>query len=134
MDASERPSAKTAIRTEVARWVVIFAGVVSLALMFRAGSRNRSVLLIALFTGWVSSPFLALLWADVTARRRAIAARGALDALLLGMSVATLAIYAGWVPLPAGVKNAAPYLVVPGLSWLLIAVVVPLVLRRAPRT
>ena len=33
----------------------------SLVLMAHAGRHNQSVLLILLFTGWVSSPFLALL-------------------------------------------------------------------------
>ena len=52
-----QPSLRNAAR------VALMAGAAgSLALMFYAGRRQPSAILIALFTGWVASPFMGLLW------------------------------------------------------------------------
>jgi protein-S-isoprenylcysteine O-methyltransferase Ste14 len=44
----------------VALLLVMAGATVSIALMIRAGHRNPSRLLLALFTGWVLSPFVLL--------------------------------------------------------------------------
>ena len=87
--------------------------------MMRAGARQRSILLILLFTGWVLSPFLALALANVRARRWQPSTRTALYGATLGVSFISLSIYSLHAML-GGMKAGFIYLVVPAACWLLI--------------
>jgi hypothetical protein len=106
-------------RTSV--FLVAAAGV-SLALMFRAGHRNPSVVLLAMFTAWVVSPFVALLVA--TARVAAPASRR--DAIVTAaawiVALGSPFLYAWDAVWPLAPKPAFLYLVVPSVSWGLIVV------------
>ena len=100
--------------------VVVFVGAVgSLALMFRTGRNNRSVVLIALFFIWVISPFIGVLMANVFAKRWSVLFRVTLYILMIILSLGSLVAYSG-VLSPTGVKPAAVFLIVPLISWLLI--------------
>jgi hypothetical protein len=104
--------------------VALLAGAAgSIALMLRAGARQRSVLLILLFTGWVLSPFLALALANVRAARWPARVRTALYAAMIGVSALCLAIY-GMHAVRGVMKAGFVYLVVPAAAWLLIVVAV----------
>ena len=93
----------------------------SLSLMLRAGARQRSIVLILLFTGWVLSPFVALALADHRAARWPARVRTAVYAAMVGVSGLCLAIYT--MHAIRGVMKAGfVYLVVPAAAWLLIAV------------
>src|SRR5207237_1755416 len=89
--------------------------------MLRAGSRQRSVALLLLFTGWVLSPFLALALANLRAPRWPARVRTALYAAMIGVSALCLAIY-GMHAVRGVMKAGFVYLVVPAMAWLLIAV------------
>ena len=91
------------------------------------GHRNDSRLLLMLFTVWVFSPFLALGWACVAAKRWAASGRAALHGVILVLALGSLVIYGESALGPPRAKPAFIFLVVPLVSWLLIAVVVPLV-------
>ena len=92
----------------------------SLALMFSAGRNQRSFLLMALFTLWVASPFVGLGLTDRFASRWPAAMRTLLYVLMMMVSAGSLAVYGNVIPMPAGTKNAAAYLLVPLVSWVLI--------------
>lgn len=104
----------------------------SVLLMLRAGSRQRSVLLIFLFTGWVLSPFLALALANLRIPRLAPRMRGAVHGAMIGVAILSLGTYT--MHAVRGVmKPGFVYLVVPGMCWVLILVVLganALVARR----
>jgi len=98
--------------------------------MLYIGRRNPSFLLLVLFTGWVLSPFVALLLAHRVANRWPVPGR-ALDALALFLSLGSLAIYTT-VFVTSPPKPAFWFLVVPFGSWLLLGITA-LVAGRLPR-
>ena len=102
--------------------VVIAGATGSIALMLRAGSRQQSVLLIALFTGWVLSPFLALGRAVMVSKAWPARTRAALYGVTILLTLASVAMYGGLIPMPSGSRPAAVFLVVPTLSWVLFAI------------
>ena len=110
----------SSLRT-VARAALLAGAAGSIALMLRAGARQRSAFLILLFTGWVLSPFAALALASLRAARWPARVRTALDAAMIGVSVLCLAVYS--MHAVRGVMKAGfVYLVVPAGAWLLIVV------------
>jgi|SRR5579872_4578257 len=88
--------------------------------MTRAGARQRSIVLILLFTGWVLSPFLALALANLRSTAWQGSTRTALYGTMLGVSFISLSVYALQALLP-GMKAGFIYLVVPAACWVLIA-------------
>jgi hypothetical protein len=114
----------------VLRAVALIAAVVgaasSVGLMLHAGRRNPSRLLLVLFAMWVLSPFVVLLWANVISKGWSVATRATLYSVMLFLTLGTLAIY-GIVALgPPRAKTAFVFVIVPPMSWLLMAIVVPI--------
>jgi len=108
----------------------------SIAFMLRVGHRNNSRILLALFTVWVLSPFVALVWASAVSKRWQVLTRAALYTVMLVLTLASLALYGDVAFGPPRAKPAFLFLVVPLASWLLIATVVPLaalISGRLPR-
>src|SRR6266446_2284751 len=107
--------------------IVVLAGAgVSVALILRVGHRNNSRVLIALFGIWVLSPSVALLWANLVSKCWPVLTRTTLYSLMLILTLGSLAIYANVAFGPPRAKPAFEFLVVPLVSWLLIAIVVPI--------
>ena len=104
-----------------ARIAVIAGAAGSLALMLRAGARQRSVVLILLFTGWVLSPFLGLALANLRAARWTSRMRTTLHATMVAASALCLTLY-GMHAVRGAMKAGFVYLVVPGAAWFLIGV------------
>jgi hypothetical protein len=107
----------------VALAVVAAGATGSIVLMLRVGSRQQSILLIALFAGWVLLPFAALGWAGIASKAWSSRARAAYYGASLFVTLASVAMYAGLIPMPSGSPPAAVFLVVPTLSWILFAMV-----------
>jgi hypothetical protein len=102
--------------------IAVFGGAVgSLALMSYTGRHNPSILLILLFAGWVLSPFIGVLTADVLSKTWSDRARLALYCWMLVGSLGSVVCYTG-VLNPPGAKPAAVFLIVPLISWLLIGI------------
>jgi hypothetical protein len=102
-----------------ARAALLAGAAGSVLLMLRAGARQRSVVLILLFTGWLLSPFLALALANLRARAWAPHMRAAVHSAMIGVSCLSLAIYGLNAVYTLG-KAGFIYLVVPAGDWLLI--------------
>jgi hypothetical protein len=115
---------------------VLAGGVCSIGLMLRSGRRNSSIiLLVIIFAIWVLSPFVALAWAGVVSTRWPTRTRTALYIVMLLITLGSLAIYAAMAFRVIEAKTGFIFLVVPGASWLLAAVVVStaaLIARRSP--
>ena len=104
--------------------VVGFTG--SLVFMFRAGQHTPRLLLI-LFTIWVLAPFVALFWANTVSKRWSAVTRATLHCVMLIVSLGSLAIYGEWIDVrPAGSANAFLFVIVPPVSLIFIAIVVPI--------
>ena len=74
----------------VATIVAIAGAIGSLYFMFKAGRYQKSTLLIALFTGWVLSPFVGLFLATKTSNRWIITARTLLYWLMIILAIGAL--------------------------------------------
>jgi hypothetical protein len=105
--------------------IAVMAGSVgSLGFMLRAGRRTPRLLLV-LFSIWVLSPFVALVWANVASKRWSSLTRATLHGVTLALALGSLAVYGGLVVVaPPGAANAFVFVVVPPVSWLLMTVAV----------
>jgi membrane-associated HD superfamily phosphohydrolase len=99
----------------------------SLSFMFLTGRHNPSRVLMLLFTLWVLSPFVAVVFASAVSRRASVMTQATYYAVMLVLTLASLAIYGEVALGPPRAKPAYAFLVVPLASWLLIAVGVPIV-------
>ena len=104
---------------------VLLGAVGSLGLMLRASQRTPRFLLV-LFVFWVLGPFVALVLADVVAKRWSMLTRKTLYSVMLVVTVGSLAIYGNDAVSPPKTKAAFVYVAVPLASWLLIAIAVPM--------
>jgi hypothetical protein len=91
-----------------------------LVLMIIAG-RQSPLVLAVLFGGWVVLPFFGMAVCHVAAGRTQLRVR--IDAVILALSVASVAFYAVNAIRPLPTARALPYLLVPVLSWLVIALI-----------
>jgi hypothetical protein len=107
--------------------IAVLAGAVgSFGFMLHAGRRQRSLILIGLFTVWELSPFAALVCAHAVSQHWPVLTRATLYSVMVVLTLGSLAIY-GYVALgPPRPKPAFVFLVVPLASWLLIAIVLPI--------
>ena len=108
--------------------VMLVGAIGSLGFMFYAGRNQNSVILIALFTTWVLSPFVGLLIANKTSKRWTVLPRVTLYLLMIVLTLGSLISYSGAFS-PPGTKPAFKFLVFPLISWLLIGTVIPMARR-----
>ena len=117
--------------------IVLRAGAVgSLGLMLYAGRHRNSRILLLLFAAWVLSPFMAAVLANVVSQGSPVITRATLSVTMLVITLGSLAIYGDVAFWHNKAKIGFEFLMVPLVSWLLIAVVVPiatLVSRRRMR-
>jgi len=107
-----------------AAFVAVMAGAIgSVSMMLRASRHNDSQLFMTLFTIWVLSPFVAFIVVNAVSRRWSMLTRTFLYILMLVVALGSLAIYGGLVPSPPTAKPAFFFVVVPPVSWLLLAIV-----------
>jgi hypothetical protein len=122
-----KPEARFLKVLRAAALIALLVGAVgSVGLMLREGHRNPSRLLIVLFTFWVVSPFMALVLANVVSKRWSVLTRATLYSVMLVLALGSLAIYGDVALRPHRAKTAFVFVVVPPVSWLLIAIVVPI--------
>lgn len=111
----------------VAALIVTVTGAIgSVGFMLRVGNRNPSGLLIALFVIWVLSPFVALILAHIASSRWATLTRATLYILMLVLPLVSLTLYGDVALGPSRPTPAFRFLVIPGASWLLIAMLLPI--------
>jgi len=117
----------------MAALVIALVGAVgSLYFMFNAGREQKSVLLLALFTGWVLSPFLGLFAAAMISESWTVITRAStFYSLMIVLSLGSLVAYSGTLSVPQ-TKPAFVFLVVPLISWCLIVTFV-LIAKRMSR-
>ena len=108
-------------------------GAGSVAFLLQAGRRNSAlILLVVLFSIWVLSPFIALLWAIVRSERFTEAVRSTLYGLTIALALVSLAIYSRVIDLkPAGSPNTFLFVAVPPASWVIIAGVMSIAALRS---
>ncbi len=105
----------------------------SVCLMLHVGQRNDSKILLAIFTIWVFSPFIALAGIYAFSRRWPVFAQASLYSVMLIVTLSSLVIYGDVAFGRPWAKPAFPFLVVPLVSWLLIAIIVSIAVIRRKR-
>lgn len=101
----------------------------SLYFMFNAGSNQKSIVLIGLFTAWVLSPFIGLVVANRLSKPMSAKIHTLIYWTILTLSVTSLIVYSGTLT-PSQTKPAFNFLVVPFLSWLVILTIFFIVKRQ----
>ena len=96
----------------------------SIGFMLRAGHRSPSRVLLILFAIWVLSPFVALVFATIVSKDWSVLTRTTLHGVMLILTVSSLAIYGDVALGPPRAKTAFAFVVVPPVSWLLIAITI----------
>jgi len=108
---------------------MVIGAIASVALLFHVGMHggsNRSQPVVMVLIGiWVLSPFVLLFAAN------AIAPSRALYVVMIVIAVLSIAVYLWAATGPGRPKPAAPFVGIPPLSWLLIAVAFVAGRRRA---
>lgn len=99
--------------------IILVGASVSMYLMFETGNRQSSLVLMALFTGWNVSPFVAMLIAMLMSQRWSWPLRRVLYLLFPAITTLALAIYSGVINF-GDAKPAFVFLVVPFFSWLIL--------------
>lgn len=106
-------------------WLALLVGivgaVVSLYFMFNAGRNQPSLLLIVLFMLWVLSPFVGLFLLNNISKRWIVTVRETLYWLAIIMVVLSVTGYSGAFN-TAQTKTAFVFLVIPFVSWVIIAI------------
>ena len=127
---AEKTFNTTFLRT-VALILLVVGAVGSLYFMFNASRNQKSILLIALFTGWILSPFVGLFLADKFSKRWTVNVRASFYWLMIILTIVSLIGYSGAFNTPK-TSNAFVFLIIPLISWLLIIITI-LIARRLSR-
>jgi hypothetical protein len=98
--------------------------VASTGFLLRAGQRTPRLLLAAIGL-WVLSPFVGLLLANVYSQRWPVPLRATLYSVTLVVTLGTLAVYTFDLLWPRSAQPAFVFVLVPPVSWLFGAIVVP---------
>ncbi len=114
----------------IASLTAVLAGAIgSMYFMFTAGSHQKSIVLIGLFTAWVLSPFIGLVVVNRLSKPLSAKIHSVIYWTTVLVSVASITIYSGAMP-SAQTKPAFYFLVVPFLSWLVLLTLFFIVKRR----
>lgn len=108
-------------KRKAVRIIVLLCAAISLGLMLWVGRHNHSALLVLMFAVWVASPFVGLIWLHRLAIHWELRRQKATYAQVTFISLVTVAVYAAVAFLMHLAKPAAPFLAVPGISWVLVA-------------
>jgi hypothetical protein len=128
---------RTSFLTWLSMITVLVGSVGSVGLLLHHGRHNPSRLLMILFTLWVLAPFVILAAANAFSKRWTVLVRATLHSLTLGITLASLAIYAKVAMDPPRAQGAFVFVAIPPVTCLLIAIVVAIaaqISRRGTRT
>jgi hypothetical protein len=125
----------TGSRTATLGWMVglvtLASAACALVSMAIVGQRQRSVLLIALFTMWVLLPYAAFALANARARAWRPAARRTVQYATIVVALAAMGRYLAVVLWPLKVRPASTFLIVPFVSCLVFATIVAFASRTS---
>jgi hypothetical protein len=105
----------------------------SLGLMFYVGRRQQSLVLMVMFTVWVVSPFVGAVVAARVSSTWSPSTRATLYVAMMIVALGSLGIYAILAFGPPVAKAAAPFLIVPAASWLLMTIAVAIAAAASGR-
>jgi hypothetical protein len=109
----------------VSKVATVVSAIGSVTLLLYMGRRNKSIVLMVLFSIWVLAPFVgSLLLNALIAKRGSAIERTALHVAMLILAVASLALYADTVLRPPISQPVFRFVLFPVVSCVLIIIVV----------
>lgn len=117
---ADRTSNQSVLR-RIALTITVLGAAGSLVFMFHAGRSQKSVILIALFTVWVLSPFIGLFIVNKISTRWPANLRVLYCWFMIILTIGSLFAYTGKL-MGQNTKAAFIFLVAPLASWLLIVI------------
>jgi len=109
----------------ISKVATVVSAIGSVALLLYLGRRNKSIVLMVLFSIWVLAPFVgSLLLNALIAKRGSAIARTALHVAMLILAFASLALYADTVLRPPVSQPVFRFVLFPVVSCVLIIIVV----------
>ena len=125
MSKTTNPSPRLG-RLRVAALIVMAVSIpVAIGLFLRAGQQTPRLLLLGM-AFWVLSPFAILVWVNVVSKHWPILTRSTVYWVTMLVAIATLAVYGDDALGHRRAQAAFVYVIVPPVSWLLMAVTIPL--------
>ena len=103
------------------KWATVVAAIGSLIAMFIVGHRQRSIILMVVFAAWVLSPYVALALLHARSGTWLPRTRTMLQGGTLLITLGALATYAYVVVRPLKSQPASTFLIVPFVSWVVLA-------------
>lgn len=122
-------SGQNLLRT-AALTILLVGTVGSLYFMFKTGSNQKSILLLGLFTAWVLSPFVGLLFTYRLSKRCTEKMSACLYWTTIILTAASLTVYSGILTL-SQTPPAFVFLFIPFLSWLVILTILFIAKRHS---
>jgi hypothetical protein len=107
------------------RRTALLGAVGSAGFLLRAGQRT-SLLLLVIMLLWVLAPFVILAFAEMVLKRWPVFVQKTVYSLMLVITLGSLAIYLDDALRPRRAQAAFVFVAVPLVSWLLIAITVPI--------
>jgi len=132
----EQPEGIFLIILRTAALTAVLVGAVGSTILLLHAGRNTPRFLLVLFVIWILSPFVALGWANMVAKRWSLLTRATLFCVTLVITLGSLVAYAGRISPPKGSSRAFLFVIVSPASLLLLALAVPiaaLISRRRSR-
>jgi len=117
-----------------ARIVMALSAFAAEALMLFAGRENRHYEITALFIVWVAAPFVLLWVADRASKHWPRLVNTTLSWLMLLVACVTLAAYVRRIVRPPAAQPAFVFVLVPPMSWLVIALALGIAFLIAKRS
>jgi len=121
----ERKSTPALFIFHLVALIAVAAGAfVTFYLVFQSGAKNKSILLLFLFTVWDLSPFAALLAAHSVSKHWPVIVKRVLYFLMLLIAAGSTLYYwhVAWL---TGPSRTGPFLIIPFVSWMLMVIVMP---------
>ena len=130
-DKKNNSGQKTNYLHLLAQSAIIAGAIGSLGFTLKAGHKNSSILLVALFIIWVLLPFVVLSFVSKMSRAWKEPERVMLDMFILSIGMVSLISYSG-IFIPSDTKPAFIFLMVPLIS-LILTILVLIVIKLKMR-
>jgi dienelactone hydrolase len=126
-----KPTRLVRIAAIIAPFALATGAIGSIVLMRLAGQLNDSPFVFAIISIWVLAPFVTLGFANIFSTGWSIPTRAALHAVILILTVGSLAIYGSILLTPGDSRTPTAFLGIPLLSLWLLAIIIPIAALRS---
>ena len=129
---TDKNSSKQNLFRTAALTILLIGTMGSLYFLFKTGSNQKSILLLGLFTAWVLSPFLGLLFTYRLSKRWTEKMSTRIYWTIIILTAISLTVYSGILKL-SQTPPAFIFLFLPFLLWLIISIILLIAKRESSK-